>query len=189
MRDADVRKAVLGSLRFAHAGDSDTRIVEEMNIWSGSVRIDVAVINGELSGWEIKSDRDDLSRLPMQADIYSRVFDKVALVSGGRHVKKAMPMVPDWWTIVSAVECSGNVLLEVKREGATNPNQDPLLVAELLWKSEALTILDYHDSARGWRSKRVKLIYERLCECLPVDVLKDEVRSALKARTDWLRKV
>ena len=76
MRDLDARTAIRRQLHAAHSADPDTRIVEEMGIWSGSVRIDIAVINGELSGFELKSDRDTLERLPNQADLYSRVFDR-----------------------------------------------------------------------------------------------------------------
>ena len=51
MRDADIRKAVRTMLDAQHVGDDDTRIVEEMGVWSGSVRVDIAVINGELHGF------------------------------------------------------------------------------------------------------------------------------------------
>ena len=81
MRDSDVRKAVLATLDQKHAGDHNTRIVEEMGVWAGSVRIDIAVINGELCGFELKSDRDTLARLPTQADIYSRVFDRISALA------------------------------------------------------------------------------------------------------------
>ena len=79
MRDLDVRTAVRAQLVAAHADDDNTRIVEEMGIWSGSVRVDVAVINGELAGWELKSARDNLRRLPQQAELYSQVFDRMTI--------------------------------------------------------------------------------------------------------------
>ena len=56
MRDRDVRCAVMAYLDRLHAGDADTRVVQEMGIWSGSVRVDIAVINGELHGFELKSE-------------------------------------------------------------------------------------------------------------------------------------
>ena len=56
MRDIDVRRAVRKKLGEQYAHDPDTRIVEEMGIWSGTVRIDIAIINGELNGFELKSD-------------------------------------------------------------------------------------------------------------------------------------
>jgi hypothetical protein len=186
MRDRDVRVAVLQRLSAAHADDPNTRIVQEMGVWSGSVRIDVAVINGELCGFELKSDRDTLDRLPTQADIYSRVFDKVELVVGKRHAEKAEAIVPKWWGIMVAREQSGVVTLKPKRMGTTNPTRDPHLIAQLLWKEEAIAVLEACGLAAGWRSKTVKKIHQRLATELPLDDLRDRVRQALKARADWL---
>lgn len=73
MGDSEVRDAVLSKLDRQYFGDRHTRIVEEMGIWSGSVRIDIAVINGQLHGYELKSARDTLQRLPTQAELYSKV--------------------------------------------------------------------------------------------------------------------
>ncbi|HEX2652354.1 MAG TPA: sce7726 family protein, partial [Xanthobacteraceae bacterium] len=117
MRDADVRRAVRAMLDQRHAGDLDTYIVEEMGIWSGSVRIDIAVINGELCGFELKSDRDTLERLPLQSDLYSRVFDRVDLVIGRRHAQKAETYIPEWWGIQIASPADDGVSLRQKRVG------------------------------------------------------------------------
>ena len=187
MRDRDVREAVRLDLAAHYAGDGDTRIVEEMGIWSGSVRIDIAVINGELSGFELKSDRDTLERLPVQADLYSRVFDRLVLVAGSRHADKAAPYIPEWWGITVAREDAERVILEGVRESKANPSPDPYLVAQLLWKEEAIAVLDSYGLAKGWRGKRIKLIHQRLSSELPFPTLSLEVRSALKRRTGWLR--
>lgn len=189
MRDSDVRKAVRAMLDQRHAGDFDTRIVEEMGVWSGSVRIDIAVINGELCGFELKSDRDTLQRLPLQSELYSRVFDRLDLVVGERHAMKAEEHIPQWWGIQVAAEAGGCVSLHDHRAGAPNPNPDPYLIAQLLWKTEAVEALAVRGLAKGWRAKRIKEIHERLASEVPLSELKDVVRSALKARTDWLRQV
>jgi len=188
MRDADVRGAVRCRLAAVHYGDSNTRIVEEMGVWSSSVRIDIAIINGELTGIELKSDRDTLGRLPLQADLYSRVFDRVELVAGARHVQKAMSFVPDWWKITIATMTDGCVELADARPGSANPAPDPYLVAQLLWKNEAIEVLESFGLAVGWRSKRIKLLHERLAAELPFTVLSESVRLALKRRDGWLRK-
>jgi hypothetical protein len=187
MRDGDVRRAVLSDLSARHSDDRETRIVEEMGVWSGSARIDVAVINGELSGFELKSDRDTLGRLETQAEIYGHVFDRVTLVVGSKHAKKALALIPDWWSVVVASADGNRISLNPEREGSLNPNQRPELIAELLRKEEALDLLACHGLDCGWRSKRVRLIYERLAQCLPFDALKAGVRDALKAREGWLR--
>jgi hypothetical protein len=172
-------------LAHQHGNDPSTRIVEEMGVWAGTVRIDIAVINGALTGFELKSDRDTLSRLPGQADLYSRVFDEVTLVVGKRHIKKASELIPSWWGIIMA-EQAEEIRLTVVRPAMRNPSPEPYLVAELLWKEEAIAILESHGLAKGWRSKRVKAIHERLASELPFSVLADQVRETLKARTSWL---
>src|SRR5579864_2664888 len=102
MRDSDVRTAVRAWLNAKYAADPNTRIVEEMGIWSGSVRIDIAVINGELHGFELKSERDTLARLEGQAELYSQVFDRMTLVTAERHLNKAQSKIPPWWGITTA---------------------------------------------------------------------------------------
>lgn len=187
MHDRDVRDAILGRLNAEHADDQDTRIVEEMGIWSGSVRVDVAVINGELCGYELKSDRDTLARLPLQADIYSRVFDKMYLVVGERHAPKARRIIPRWWGVIVAKSRHGTITLSDAREAKANPTLDPVLVAQLMWKEEALAVLERHNLAKGWRSKSADAIHRRLAASLSAVELSDAVRSTLKARVGWLR--
>lgn len=189
MRDRDVRYAVRQMLMAEYCHDINTRIVEEMGIWSGSVRIDVAVINGELSGFELKSDRDTLERLPAQSDLYSKVFDKLTLVVGSRHATKARACIPEWWGIVVATDQGAGVILDIERHGQRNPSPDPYLVAQLLWKEEALAVLDIYGLARGWRAKKVRAIHERLAHELPFDTLTSHVRAALKRRDQWLRQM
>jgi hypothetical protein len=174
-------------LAARHNGDSNTRIVEEMGVWSGSVRVDIAVINGSLSGYEIKSDRDTLGRLPFQRDLYNRVFDYVELIVGRRHVEKASAIVPDWWGVTLATDNHGLVDLTPVRPAKSNPAIDAFLVAQLLWKEEAIAVLESCGLARGWKSKRAKLVHEYLAASMPLEQLTGHVRAALKNRTEWLR--
>src|SRR5687768_3916541 len=141
MHDRDVRTAVRKWLAELHADDEDTRVVEEMGIWAGTVRIDVAVINGELQGYELKSERDTLVRLPRQAEFYNAVFDRVTIVLADRHAAKALPIIPEWWGVKCAtVDESAGVELRPLREAVRNPAVDPLQLARLLWRDEALDV-------------------------------------------------
>ena len=189
MRDQDVRRAVRRQLDAKYGHDPKSRIVEEMGIWSGSVRIDLAVINGELCGYELKSDRDTLQRLPFQAALYSKVFDRVELIVGSRHAEHAAKLVPDWWRVTIASMVGDQVKLKMlrNRPGRRNRNVDPLLVAQLLWKNEALAILESRCAARGYKGKRIREIHGRLAEVLTTEELRHEVRAALKQRpAEWL---
>lgn len=187
MRDSDVRRTVKGWLAGEHAHEvADTCIVEEMGVWSGSVRIDIAVINGHLSGYELKSDRDTLVRLPHQADLYGRVFDFLYLVVGKRHAQEACTIIPEWWGVKIATQRNGEIELVHHRDALPNPSPDPYLIAELLNKNEAVSVLDAFGFAYGWRSKKIRQIHERLA-ALPFDELREQVRTVLKRRVKGCR--
>lgn len=185
MRDFDVRMAVRAQLSAEHNDDPDTKIVEEMGIWSGSVRIDLAVINGELAGWELKSSKDTLRRLPQQADLYSQVFDRVTIVTASNHLDGCLNLLPEWWGVTEAKQAEDKVQLEPLRAASCNPNLVPLQIARLLWRDECLAVLERHGTVRGLRSKTVAHLQARVAE-LPMETLRAEVRETLKARPNWL---
>lgn len=182
MRDSDVRAAVRQQLDKQHAGDLDTRIVEEMGVWSGTVRVDIAVINDELSGYELKSNFDTLKRLPRQIEIYGKVFDRMTLVVGDKHAERAASLVPQWWGCVVATETDAGVALTVERQGNPNPDPDATVVIQMLWRHEILAALDKHGLADGWRSRRSSELADRLLSSVSLSKLREYVRTALKAR-------
>lgn len=187
MRDRDVREAIRAQLEADHSDDKDTFIVEEMGIWSGSVRVDVAVINGELSGFELKSAKDTLTRLPQQSHLYNDVFDRMTIVTADNHLKGCLGMVPEWWGVTIATSHpSGGVGLTHWRKPLLNPSQNSLQIVRLLWKEEAMQVLDRHGLVKGLKSKPVHAAHNRIAEELPLEVIKNEVRSCLKSRENWL---
>lgn len=99
--DAEIRSALRTCLVASQPGDSF--ILDELGFCQGQVRVDLAVVNGILHGYEIKSDRDSLRRLERQAAIYSDVLDRVTLITGTRYVKSARRIVPTWWALTVAV--------------------------------------------------------------------------------------
>src|SRR4051812_9025889 len=102
----------------------------------------MAVVNGSLCGWEIKSERDTLSRLSSQADAYCRVFDQVTLVASERHLPKVTDAVPSWWGLSLVCEnTTGDGRLEPLRAPKDNPGTDPEALVELLWRDEAMALL------------------------------------------------
>src|SRR5579859_6616820 len=97
MRDIDIRQTLMNEMCRLHQGDSETLIVEELGLCQGIARVDLAVVNGSLHGYEIKSERDTLARLPGQTDIYNRALDFVTLVIAPIHSEKIGNIVPSWW--------------------------------------------------------------------------------------------
>jgi len=185
MRDADVRAALHATELARYEGDPHTRIIDELGIHRGEFRIDVAVVNGALHGYELKSARDTLSRLPAQAAAYSTVFDQVTLVAAECHLWRAAEIVPTWWGLCVAVPGTGGVHLLDERAGVGNPAVDAYSVAQLLWRAEALELLEQHGAARGVRSRPAPYVWAALAERLELPTLRTAVREVLKTRTEW----
>src|SRR5438045_2701845 len=99
MRDIDIRLALRSSIEREHGGDADTRIVEELGLCQGIARVDLAVINGNVHGYEIKSEHDTLARLPAQTHTYNQVLDFVTIVTAPAHAHKIRCIVPKWWGV------------------------------------------------------------------------------------------
>jgi hypothetical protein len=185
MRDYDVRIALRSHLGVEHRDDPSTKIVEELGLCE-EARIDFAVINGSLTGFELKSARDTLARLPRQAATYSRVFDFVHLVSAENHVDRAVNIIPPWWGIVIAMpDNQSRLSLHFDRAASENPSVDPYSIVQLLWRTEALAILTRFEADRGVRSCPREAVWGRLVETLSLTELRTEVRNTLKARRWW----
>lgn len=185
MRDRDVRESVWRWLEAVHEGDPDTLMLDELGILNGATRVDIAVINGQIEGYELKSERDTLERLPSQRDLYNKVLDRISLVVAENHRESAEKIIPKWWGLAVATICNGVVEVTRERLPEKNPELDAATLASLLWRDEALSVLERHDAARGVRSKPREALYERLSVALDLDTVRAEVRAALKAREGW----
>lgn len=61
---------------------------------AGRSRSDVVVFNGTASAYEIKSERDSLTRLENQVGDYLKVFASVSIIAGANHVNAVLKIVP-----------------------------------------------------------------------------------------------
>lgn len=185
MRDQDIRQALHASELNAHRGEPDTLVLDELGICQGDFRVDIAVVNGSLHGIEIKSNRDTLSRLPAQAEAYSRVFDSMCIVAGCTHVNRVSQLVPDWWGIRVAESARDGVTFHYVRQGEQNQGVDPAALVQLLWRDETLALLNVHGGARGLRGKSRDVLWSALSDRMSHDDLRRAVRQQLKARQGW----
>lgn len=186
--DEIIRVALKKNLQDQYVKDNHpVKIFEELGLKHGTVRVDIAVVNGVMHGYEIKSDRDTLQRLPEQMNVYNSVFDQVTIVVGKSHLYEVINIVPDWWGIIVAKIDSGNsVFFNHIREAGNNLGQDKVSIARFLWREEALEILEERNEAHGFRSKPRAEIYEKLANILDKETLGDKVRETLLfSRLDW----
>lgn len=183
MRDADVRPVLMAALLQRHEHEPDTRIIPELGLLRGERRVDVAVVNGELHGYEIKSEADDLSRLVAQSEVYGTVLDKVTLVAAERHLIAARVLVPVWWGLVAVSSCDDQVAMTEVRQATESPVRQSAALCQLLWRDELRLLLEprFGDGINSFPRRELLEIAGQL----PIEELAPVVRAALKARQGW----
>jgi len=164
-----------------------SRVVDELELLRGVVRVDVAVITDTLHGYEIKSGLDNLDRLPHQQEAYGKVFERMTLVAHERHVEEAVKLVPKYWGLITVGERDGVPFANQIWPAGRNPNLDPLAMAQLLWREEALELMEYFDLGRGIKSKPRKVLWKALAASLTAEQLKAFVCFKLRTRKGWKR--
>jgi hypothetical protein len=185
-RDIDIRSGLHSILHKEHINDPSTLILDELGLCQGESRIDVAVVNGSLNGFEIKSESDTLERLPKQCEIYNKIFDTVTIVTAARFIDNIKDIVPKWWGITRAErDIDGIVYFFNVRRAKSNKKIDPYSLVQLLWREETLELLKEKDLHRGILSKPRDVLWKVLSENVPLTELQESVRQKLKLRKNW----
>ena len=177
-RDADIRRPLHQWLIREHQNDPDAVVLQEVKIPRPSARIDMAAINGQLCGYEIKSDVDSLVRLRHQVKSFNVIFDNVSIVTTARHLKSAADLLPQWWGIL-LMEARG---LVEERAPERNHLIDPVARLHMLDRAELYELGTRVGCPKiGARSTRAILIQSIILLASPDDVA-FHVRSLLKGR-------
>jgi hypothetical protein len=186
MHDADIRRILHEvEMKRVCALDPGTRVIDELGIFEGKFRIDVAVVNGYLHGYEIKSSEDNLDRLQSQQAAYNKVFDKLTLVADEHHVEQAMKVLPPWWGLMVAGMRNGVPYVDEIWTPRLNPEVDPYAICQLLWKEEAMSILQARKLSSGLSTSKRRVLWEKLTASMDLSELKEIVRETLKTRENW----
>lgn len=187
--EAPLRRALLERLHTDVIGgnSSGCLIVEELGLWHGVVRADVAVIGSELHGFEIKSDSDNMQRLPEQVNGYSEVFDRSSVVVGPKHLGAAARIVPKWWGILLGLQTrtSDRTRLIEVRPAQANPSPSAIALSHLLWRDEVLKSLEVLSAADGLHDSPRTILYERLTRVASYSQVREIVVSAIINRDGW----
>jgi hypothetical protein len=186
LNDATIRAAFHRERLSGVRKDLETIVVDELGIDHGKLRADIAVINGRMTGYEIKSDQDSLNRLPKQIAGYNRIFDYAHVVATDRHLEYAGSMVPPWWGIVGvSTGARGGLRFRTVRKGSMNPKPSAIALARLLWRDEILAILrDLGMRGKQLRKERSSL-YTSLVRRVTTDEVASLVRCCLRSRVGW----
>ena len=163
-------------------------MVDELGLQHGKCRADIAVINGHLIGYEIKSDVDSLRRLNDQIESYNAVFDRLSAIVAERHLSEAVAMLPECWGVISVLESQrGAIHFETIRRSKQNTNVDDYAIAQLLWRNEAQEILtNLGIRGKHLRQERANL-YSLIVSKMDSSELRRTIRIYLMQRTNWRR--
>lgn len=174
LKEAAIRDALV--TQWLH--QSSGRVVEEVKIEGGTARIDVAAFGDELEGFEIKSDYDNFDRLSNQIHAYNRVFRKITLVCGERHLAYAEAILPSWWGILQAVLIDDKIEFRPIRAPRSHDRQRPFSMASLLGKQQAIDLLKAHHCIVPPRLDR-RQMWSIMAERVPLRTIE---RALLKAQ-------
>ena len=135
--DKHIRGALKCTLR---AEDNTAAIIDELPLLRGRGRADLAFVNGQLRGYEIKSEADSLARLGEQAENYQSVFEFITLVATRKHLKLARKRIPLTWGIMEAKDINGQIHLIPRRRARRNRHINNSALVRILWKNECLRV-------------------------------------------------
>ena len=184
MKDQDIRKILRETSLKRFISDPDSKIVDELNVPITKSRIDIAVLNGHIHGYEIKSSKDNLNRLPHQIEGYTKVFDYLTVVTENKHQKKVLEILPEWVGLqVCIADSTGNKIITL-RKPSYNKNKKGFFLAKLLWREEMEKVLEINNIPYRKRDTIWKLS-ELLERKISIKKLSKIVRETLKSRQDW----
>jgi hypothetical protein len=184
--DAEIRAALHSkALRAYHRCDK-TLVIDELGLAHAKVRVDVAVINGCVHGFEIKSAADTLTRLPQQLALYEQCLEKLTIVCAEKHIPGVRELAPHWCGITKVTKGPrAGIAFDTIREAKRNPDVQAYRLAHLLWRPEVVAILSKTDvSPQLLRAPR-KTLYKSLAAKFSVEEITAFIKDAMACRHDW----
>lgn len=184
--DFEIREAMHRKvLKTYHRCDS-TIIVDELGLAHGRNRIDVAVLNGHLHGYEIKSSKDTLTRLPDQLNQYRKSLQKLTIVAAPSHMDGVLSIVPEWSGIIEARKGPrGGINFTTVRKASINPEVDRIALAHLLWRKEAVELLTRFGISDKELNKPRKQLYEMIANETSLEEQVSWIKQKFMARETW----
>lgn len=109
----------------------------------GICKVDLAILNGTATAYEIKSERDGLGRLKRQLDAYQLVFPRRYVIAGENHIDGVLQSTdPD----VGILMLSGRYQISTIREATERLDLvQPAAIFDALRIDEAIKILNYRN--------------------------------------------
>lgn len=179
MLDKDIREPLFDFLEEFYG---KIRIFEEKI--TGLSRTDaLGVIDGQLIGFEIKSDHDTYARLKRQTADYDELCDVNYLVIGKSHRKQADQHIPKHWGIICVYEegMGDGIIVEIDQIPGINPNVKLARQLDLLWRPELALLQKWNEMPKYQRQSKA-FVREKILERIQEETLKRQITDLLFER-------
>lgn len=184
--DGEIRAALHRKVLRRNHVCPNTVVINELGVGHGRGRVDVAVVNGCIHGYEIKSSKDTLERLPMQLAEFSRCLEKLTFIVAPNHLAEVSRLIPEWsGLIVAEVGPRRGINFTTFRSASTNPNVELVELSRLLWKSEVLEYLCLMGVEDVGARVGKEELYKRLVSKVTLRELTLFIKNSFMSRETW----
>lgn len=179
LREQDVKIALIDWL-YKKGMLSDATIINEMVVANWSRRADLAIANGSLQAYEIKSDFDSLKRLDGQLKIFNSSFEKVTIVCAPKFTSEVYKRVSSNVGIVEFQSDNSGVRFKVIQKGRVCSRLNKVVYLGFLLKSELKDLLNQYGIKISYDLHRDYL--EVVASKLALNKIREFVITSIKNR-------
>lgn len=146
----------------------------------GGSKLDALLVTSEMSAYEIKTERDELSRLVTQLASYRKAFRKIWVFTCDKHASSAARILP---SATGIVVLGKRYRMQTLREAVSDSNELCCkTMLALLRRRELLTFLQTHHQTTDIPNTHVLTAAVRFAERLNPEDVNDFVGKQLRAR-------
>ncbi len=184
--DREIRQAFHTKNLARYKKSNDTLIIDELGVDHGRTRVDIAVINGLLHGYEIKSSKDNLNRLENQLKSFTKCFQKITIVTAENHLDSVLQISPSYVGVICTQKGSrGGISFSTIRKTQRNPEVDTIAMAHLLWRPEALRLLTSLGVDKSLLRGTKETLYKNISKLVTVEELSSYIKEQFFLRKYW----
>lgn len=179
LREHDIKTALI--VRLHQKGMLDNAVlINEMVVAKWSRRADLALANGTLQAFEIKSDYDSLKRLDGQLATFNSRFEKVTVVCAPKFTIEVLSRVSHETEVLEVFKSNDSIVFKVIQRGKTRNIKDKNILISFLLKKEIQLLLKNNGLTHAVNFAREEL--ESECLKLPGNLIRTFVLDTLKNR-------
>ncbi len=182
MNDPEIREVIKKQFLQKYKNPDFSIVLEEVGILNGSSIIDIAVFSKAYNlGFEIKSAKDSLVRLPKQLVDYLQVFDYLTVITQPSHLDDVLSLVPSFVGIILVYD---NGTFDYVRNPTFNSSLKKEKLIKLLWRDEVYSFLRANNFKNISKLSNAK-VKKMACDNFSLQAIRELVFNTLKNRTNW----